>query len=734
MCQQAPSAAEKLAGKMPDGTFAFVAASGMEQIRPAFNQSSIGQLWNDPNMQSFYTQIKSTLLNKLQAELAKSGKPEDKQIAATVSQLLEEAAECPMIAGVSEISADPNQMPFRFFFVLEAGKHKNSLQPLIGELEKAIGKEQIVEKQIGNSVFHSLKEADDIPILWGWYRDYFVCMVNDPKAETIKGLQSQTIKPTPLTKVKGYGDTLAFYCDTQKAAAMISHFAQKEGGNEEIAAAKKVIKSLGLDTVKSVTMRAGFDRSEMIAEKWIEVPGPQTGIFTALKPIDMTMADKVDASATNTVILNTDWAVLYDVIWGAIRDAASDQERDKMQAAITEFEKTNNISIRNGLLKSLDGRVAGYSFPAMTLPEVPTGGAVLIARLKDAALFTQTMQALSVKVSQSADSQQLQIRTQTLEGGQTLNIWVFPQMAMLQIMPNWVIVDDMVVLTTNPVLAQIVVKQISSAKSGSSSSIRSVAAFRAMQTSLPAGVFYLEYSDTAANLKQTMMQMQQVWPMLVNMAAGQGIMLPVMLPNIQDKLGQLGQSRQYTWMDNMGLHDRCQGSGAGISAGGVAGVAMGLAILMPALNKTKMIAQRVISGTNLKGIGTANLVYANDHEGKFPPNLDILIKDCDLDPKMLTSPRKPDNFNGPSYVYIDGQNENCPAGNILAYEQPSFAKDGMINVLFVDGHTAALKKDEFQKELEKTYSNLGRPMPNEPKPTVESVHKPETKDPNQHGQ
>jgi prepilin-type N-terminal cleavage/methylation domain-containing protein len=49
----------------------------------------------------------------------------------------------------------------------------------------------------------------------------------------------------------------------------------------------------------------------------------------------------------------------------------------------------------------------------------------------------------------------------------------------------------------------------------------------------------------------------------------------------------------------------------------IAIIAMLLAILMPALNKVKKIAQRVVCGTNLKGLGTAQAVYANDYEDMY---------------------------------------------------------------------------------------------------------------------
>lgn len=49
----------------------------------------------------------------------------------------------------------------------------------------------------------------------------------------------------------------------------------------------------------------------------------------------------------------------------------------------------------------------------------------------------------------------------------------------------------------------------------------------------------------------------------------------------------------------------------------IAIIAMLLAILMPALNKVKKIAQRVVCGTNLKGFGNAMTVYANDFDGQY---------------------------------------------------------------------------------------------------------------------
>ena len=116
------------------------------------------------------------------------------------------------------------------------------------------------------------------------------------------------------------------------------------------------------------------------------------------------------------------------------------------------------------------------------------------------------------------------------------------------------------------------------------------------------------------------------------------------------------------------------------------------------------------SAMKLRGIGKTCLIYANDYGDKFPPNLQELVEKEELQLKTLESPRKPKGFDGPSYIYISGQNTSMPPDNIVVYENPEFCSDN-INVLFIDTHVETMKPEAFLQKLGETYKRLGRKMP-----------------------
>jgi len=131
----------------------------------------------------------------------------------------------------------------------------------------------------------------------------------------------------------------------------------------------------------------------------------------------------------------------------------------------------------------------------------------------------------------------------------------------------------------------------------------------------------------------------------------------------------------------------------------------------PPFGEAREQGKRAVSLNNLKQITLASIMYADDHAGKFPDNLEQLYP-YHRNPKILESPRKPKDFIGPSYIYVAGLNlrmRDVPR-IIIFYENPVFCSDG-ICAAFLDGHCEWMKLEEFLERLKDTYKQLGREMP-----------------------
>ncbi|GAH52106.1 unnamed protein product, partial [marine sediment metagenome] len=270
--------------------------------------------------------------------------------------------------------------------------------------------------------------------------------------------------------------------------------------------------------------------------------------------------------------------------------------------------------------------------------EAPTGGAVAIAKLKDAPSLEKTMVTLG-EFAAAMSKGMLQVSSQVQSDGRTLHSWVIAPLAMMQVMPCWMVVDDHIVIASSAALHKAAVTQMTSAKAAAES-IRTTEGYKKATASLPDNLVYLSYTDSKIQFKQIMLAIQQFWPMLTMVVAEADVKLPAMLPSADEVVKDMGPSCQYAWFDAEGLRSQYRGSGVEVSLGSVAGAGLGAGIMMPALARTRQIAKRLQSGTNLSAIGKACLIYANDYDDKLPPNLEELIEKAELSPKTLESKLK----------------------------------------------------------------------------------------------
>lgn len=694
------SQAQELTRVMPDDVLGFVATSGGESLKADFEKSIIGRIWNDQSVIAFGKSLKQELLPKIKQEI------NDPDAAGTIDDVLGYAKLVlgrPIIVGAARKQGGEGPPVFGFA-ILNAGPRKAEIAAALGKLESLADPGDIADITVGGVKMHGPKDADDFPLYWGWVGDYFVVAVNDGEGLAVKHLSApRSTAPAYLRTVPGTDDAVVVHCDIQAIIGIVTALAQAEASPEEVALLKSVLKQLGVSDIKVITARAGFAGPDVVSNSLVEMPAPRTGLFANLKPIDMRTFDMVDAGAMNATAVNCDLGGVYDTVLGAIKTAAG-EDFAEVEQGIAAVESQLKFKIRRGLLESLSGEMVFYSLPSGVSTQSPMGGFVLVAGLKDAKLWEETLTAIGQFAAARSEGM-VQVSSQQ-QGGRTLHTWAVMPLAMAQIMPTWTVVGERAVIASNPAICNWVVEQINSG----TKSIRSTEGFRTATAELPANLISLKYTDSKLQFTQLMTVLQQMWPMATMFATKADLKLPVILPNLSHIAQDMKPACQYSWFDDSGLRTRYRGPGIEPSLGGVAGVALGMGIAMPALARTRQVAFRKVSEINLSAIGKSAIIYSDDNNDRFPPDLRALVEKGALPAKMLESKRKPKDFDGPAYMYVAGQNTSMYPGNILAYENPEYCREG-INVLFLDGHVEWMKTDAFRRELEATYKRLGREMP-----------------------
>jgi hypothetical protein len=558
--------------------------------------------------------------------------------------------------------------------------------------------------QLGAHTMHGPAHTHGLPLYWGWVGNRLVFAINDNAGLAVKQLLNSTrARPDYLPTVPGTGGAYVAHINWGPMFKILEGIARMQGAEQELGKMQTVIQTLGLDDLKRLTVGTGYDGLDVVSNAVLETAQPLTGLLAHFKTIDLTMFDAVSAGAMNASAFNCDVAGVYDTMMKML-SAVLGQEFAQIESIIVQLETGLKIKVRDGLLKSIDGQMVFYSAPGGPATGSIQGAFALVAKLKDQALWEETLAALGQFAAGQSEGM-LQISAQD-HGGTTMHVWTAAPLALLSLMPGWAVVGDRVVIASNPTFLRSAVDQLASGKA----SIRNSVGFKQATAKLPSNPLSLEYSDSKAQFNQMMLGLQQFWPMATMGAMRAGVKLPPILPNLSHIAEKMGPSCRYAWSDDQGLRSHYRGTGIEPSIGAVAGASLGLGIMMPALARTRQMAKRMQSATHLSNLGKALLIYANDYSDAFPLHLEALVEKAAIDARMLESSRKPKHFEGPSYVYITGQTTAMDPRNVVVYENPGYCQEGL-NVLYLDSHVAWTKKEKFLQQLQATYKRLDRDMP-----------------------
>jgi prepilin-type processing-associated H-X9-DG protein len=127
---------------------------------------------------------------------------------------------------------------------------------------------------------------------------------------------------------------------------------------------------------------------------------------------------------------------------------------------------------------------------------------------------------------------------------------------------------------------------------------------------------------------------------------------------------------------------------------------MMLGTIMPSLARSRMVANRVKSASNLRQIGQGMLLYSNENKGKYPADFGELLLTQDLTAQVFINPQAKTKLprgkdlkamaawvkDNSDYEYLGaGKNNQAGPDVILAHEKIR-PGDAGINILYGDGH------------------------------------------------
>ena len=152
----------------------------------------------------------------------------------------------------------------------------------------------------------------------------------------------------------------------------------------------------------------------------------------------------------------------------------------------------------------------------------------------------------------------------------------------------------------------------------------------------------------------------------------------------------------------------------------VGGVFLFGAILLPSMCGGRETVNRIKCASNLKQIGNALKMFADEHGGKYPDQLSELIATEDLTPSVFICPSgtaEASTATSPtqlasellepqhsSYIYIKQNAGNVDRAVVVEFIK-NHDQDGM-NVLFGDGHAEFM---QYRKDKPESLASLGIP-------------------------
>ncbi len=656
------------------------------------------------------------LLDQLSTNLA--GKADDRhsQLIAQALKLLPPLTRGSVAIGCFGATAGPEAPDVQLALVVDAGKDSAGLADGVGKLlAAAMPPDRIQSRSVAGVSFQSTPLPDSPFLLfWGLHQDRFIMALGETAARKVVECSASgapTLAEAAELKfdrkkvgAQLEGQQCGLFLDVPRAIKEGKQLATSLSGGWD-PKVDSLIDELGLGSVKSIYIHLDEPKGQPRSFAFVHVDGPMKGLLT------LWLQQPVTDDDLKIVPKDAYWAQVCNLdlvnLWKETRRIIGTIDPDapaQVDGVVAAAAKVIGFSITEDLLPAF-----GDTWMAFDAPEhggFILTGTVLVAEAKDAAKLQALLTRCLEMAAGAAQGSPVSIVQREMKQGEHTIHYVMAGGVPVPVAPAWVFVGDRVAFALYPQTLVTALRQFDPKTRGES--LLDNPDFKAARAQLPAKAVSVGYFDSKYFFRILYPFLTGLRTMGMSMLAPYGATMDLALvPTLGEEQGKITNYVSVSSVDSDGIS--CASAGHGTPLSMIAGgAALGFGSVMEMTVPQRQEATRVHGMADLRQIGQACIMYANDNQDEFPQSFQQLVDAKLLTPEQLCAPGDPPGTV--SFVLLaKGQKVNRvrePAKTVLAYDQA--VRGPQTSVLFCDGHVESVSPERRKELIVQTYKSLGR--------------------------
>ena len=383
---------------------------------------------------------------------------------------------------------------------------------------------------------------------------------------------------------------------------------------------RDVAETLGLGKVGRIVYQGGVKDRSLWTEVFVEAPGPQTGLLSLANPKPITLADlpPLPTDCTAFAAGTNDWTAIYDQFLATLKgveEIVPEEDRWGTDQVVEVIEDQLGFKVRDDFAAALGDVLCVYHDGQLPLL---MDGAVAVAAVQDAAKLEKTMARIVETVRANAGPA-VNVR-QVKKGADVLTVFEIPQAGVLT--PTFCVTDKWFCLAMTPQPVEAFLLRLNGKLPKWVPGEEAKTALAA----LPKEITSISMRDPRSSIR-FVVGLAPTITGLVKTGMAQARRFGANVPELPISVADLPPAEvvshplfpnfSVTQSSEKGIRLVNRSSLPGLIEGGPAVAAIGVAILLPAVQQARTAARRTQSANNMKMLGLA-LHNFHDTFNAFP--------------------------------------------------------------------------------------------------------------------